>query len=279
MNIYLAGKITKNGWRETIVDGLRDALYLSHLEDVLSDGVFPILTNSIFGQHDYIGPFFVGCDHGCLHSPESHGWGLGDNIECCGAPQLDVEYQHSIGEILNLKGKEILIGNELGARTWLERRVAGMCLEAINRADIVFAWLDSNDLYGTIAEIGYAYALNKTILAAYPMREFNPREIWFPFSLADDYIHIYDNPRAALEILIREHELREFQRTHIKAIVADIDSTIPNQTEDFRKGMEYARWLICEAPFETLRPEGYEKRFPSKTIRQAWAAGRLSKEK
>jgi nucleoside 2-deoxyribosyltransferase len=38
---------------------------------------------------------------------------------------------------------------------------------AIQRADLVFAWIDSPDCYGTILEIGYARAMNKVVVVAF----------------------------------------------------------------------------------------------------------------
>ncbi len=62
-SIYLAGKISKNDWRQKLVPGLR-----YHLWD---EG--PITVNSF----SYTGPFFVSCDHGCNHKHNSHGAAAG----------------------------------------------------------------------------------------------------------------------------------------------------------------------------------------------------------
>lgn len=56
------------------------------------------------------------------------------------------------------------------------------CLRSIHWCDLFFAWIDAEDCYGTIAEIGYARAKDKIILIAGPA--FYP-EHWFAYGLAD----------------------------------------------------------------------------------------------
>jgi hypothetical protein len=78
VKIYLAGKIAPRDWREAIVTNL-------HLPDVVScpqaDGdpfardEWPVLPKAIFQTHDYVGPFFANCGHGCFYGDDSHGLG------------------------------------------------------------------------------------------------------------------------------------------------------------------------------------------------------------
>lgn len=147
LRIYLAGKIQKNCWRHTIVDGLRCADGLEQ-----SSGTCPVgcelvmpqkwveLKKSVFGIHHYVGPFFQSCNHGCYHVDSSHG--------------LLVEH----------KG------------------VVSLCRRAIADATLVFAWIDSPDCFGTIAELGFAAALGKRIWIA--GRERFP-DLWFVYELAE----------------------------------------------------------------------------------------------
>lgn len=114
MRIYLAGKIGKNCWRHDIVRGLRGA------GDI---GLpWPTLERAIDGTHDYVGPFFVSCDHGCAHAPSQHG-----NAERCSG----------------LEG--------------LGRGFALLhCFQALDNADLVFAWIENLTAFGTLVEIGWA---------------------------------------------------------------------------------------------------------------------------
>src|ERR1700687_1293153 len=42
------------------------------------------------------------------------------------------------------------------------------CLEGVEASDIVFAWVDRLDAYGSFSEVGYAKALKKTVWIASP---------------------------------------------------------------------------------------------------------------
>ena len=49
----------------------------------------------------------------------------------------------------------------------LRVEVSGAIQVAIQRADLVFAWIDGPDCYGTILEIGYARAMDKAVVVAF----------------------------------------------------------------------------------------------------------------
>lgn len=97
---------------------------------------------AINGNLSVSGPFFVACDHGCYHGSESHGVGL-NGYGCCGA---DDHY-------------------------FTEQEVVEICKAQIDRAEILFAYIDCNDCYGTLAEIGYAHAMNKDIKIVFSNHE------------------------------------------------------------------------------------------------------------
>jgi hypothetical protein len=154
--IYLAGKIRKHCWRHTIVRDLRGAL-----DCLPSCGAgaelpptWPILRGAVLDHHDYVGPYFLSCDHGCGHGDDSHG-----------SAAQEPDYSAS-------KHGEIRAAP----------RVVALCQAALHRADIVFAWIDEADCYGTVAEVGYAKALGKTVWIAGPRRF---RDLWFVYELAD----------------------------------------------------------------------------------------------
>lgn len=69
------------------------------------------------------------------------------------------------------------------------------CLDSIKLCNVFFAWIDSLDCYGTLAEIGYAYALGKRIYIGYPS-QLNVRELWFSFGMAEKWIEA-DTPEEA----------------------------------------------------------------------------------
>lgn len=136
MKVYLAGKIAKNDWRHGIVRGLREAATDGCME--YPAGVqFPSeLPGAIFGKADYVGPFFVGCDHGCWHGDGTHG-------------------------VINANSM-----HDYGFDTRLD--VYDRSFDAIRRCDLFFAWIECKTAYGTLVEIGMAYAMGKHVVVASP---------------------------------------------------------------------------------------------------------------
>jgi hypothetical protein len=159
LRIYLAGKISKSCWRHSIVADLRNAL--PDLVTCPTGGAepipeWPILRQAVFGEHHYVGPFFASCDHGCFHGEDSHGIGA------------QAELPHPVGHH----------GANLSASAVVVRR----CMEAVSKADLIFAWIDCLDCYGTVTEIGHAHALGKRIWIAGPRPL---RDMWFVYQTAE----------------------------------------------------------------------------------------------
>jgi very-short-patch-repair endonuclease len=148
MIIYLAGKIGKNDWRHSTVDGLSDTCKKFYDNPEME---WPILEQSIENDHSYSGPYFISCSEACYghgtgwaHGPGTHGYdanpGTGDyiDIDDCG---IECEYKRYMKEQSDRKAL-----------------VSKRCMEAIERSDIVFAWIDDLTAFGTIFELGYATA-------------------------------------------------------------------------------------------------------------------------
>ena len=97
--------------------------------------------------------------------------------------------------------------------TSLMHNTAERCRAAIRDCDVFFAWLECETAHGTMVEIGYAYALAKTIIIAHPPREIqcdkchacvtygcgefgcgscNRNELWFAFDHATRVINAPD---------------------------------------------------------------------------------------
>ncbi len=74
------------------------------------------------GSFIYVGPFFRACDHGCNHGPGTHG------VAIIGCDGLEIS----------------------------RRAVFGQNQAALASADLVFAYIDAPDAYGTIWELGWA---------------------------------------------------------------------------------------------------------------------------
>jgi hypothetical protein len=135
--VYLAGKIRKNCWRHRLVSGLRAHHW--------SLGPLPQ------ERFTYIGPFFVGCDHGCFHRPNSHGNRTGSGIALCPTQNAN------------------------------KREIARLCRESVGNADLVFCFIDSLDCFGTLAEIERAHTLGIRVVIAFApgIASANDNDMWF----------------------------------------------------------------------------------------------------
>ncbi|MER5424086.1 DUF559 domain-containing protein [Streptosporangium roseum] len=204
-SIYLAGKIGKNDWRATATNGYRSPDIGDAYDDLLAGrrpGPWPILTKAVLGVFDYAGPYFVACDHGCAHSPTPV---CSCSRGCSGRNCDDSQWVTTHGTI----GGCIVMAASLptwlpaasasdGARTYAHEE----CLAAIQRADIVFAWLDDLTAYGTLVEIGYARALGKKLIVA---TNGEHEELWFAKWSATKYMPAYSDPLSALRDLADEY--------------------------------------------------------------------------
>ncbi len=113
--------------------------------------------------------------------------------------------------------------------------VVANCLSAINRSDLIFAWIDSWDCFGTLAEIGYASALqNKIVVVATP--RFN-RELWFACAMADRFI-VASSPIKAWTIMWYSDHSSEFEVKDelFSDIDCEDDEEIGCEQEESRNG-------------------------------------------
>ncbi len=126
--IYFAGKISKNGWRAKLFGyrhGSVDDAYDNNPTQLL-DPEFQIECPEFING----GPFFISCDHGCNHAPAAHG--VINEWDC---PTVT----HTHFDILKINFKRI------------------------ERADLIFAYIDELDCYGTLVELGYAAKMQKEV--------------------------------------------------------------------------------------------------------------------
>lgn len=91
----------------------------------------------------YAGPFFVSCDHGCYHGAGSHG---------VGAPSGD--------------GCE---SGDWGISATSPTHI--LCRDWLASADVVFAYIDGPNPYGTILELGIAAAMKIPVFLAFGLPE------------------------------------------------------------------------------------------------------------
>ena len=115
MKVYLAGKISKNCWRHSLVPDLRGYLVGNcidspYVADERVDRLYWDELPTIFDGVSCVGPYFASCDHGCYHGDGSHG-------------------------LQTVEGQNI------------RNVIARLCSLAIRQADLVFAWISGKSLF------------------------------------------------------------------------------------------------------------------------------------
>lgn len=142
-NVYLAGKIEPNGWRQKIID-IRNNFF-GEEKDKIRNGITIKYNDHI----NITGPFFLSCDHSCYHGNNSHGVGLSSYNDCYGLSDH-----------------------------FTEDEVKHICLEQIKKSDVIFAYINDDTCYGTLYELGFAAALNKPILLLFDSNK-RRKNMWF----------------------------------------------------------------------------------------------------
>ncbi len=150
--VYLAGKISKNGWRHKLFPGLRanDSASPEPSESRWQ----PVLVRDGF---EYCGPYFISCDHGCMHGEGSHGVAAAQLYETAGHADACVPSQPHI---------------------------INMCKEWMQASSIVFCWMDSPTAYGTLVELGWAAMLGKPVAIFFKNYRLE-HAMWFATNLAE----------------------------------------------------------------------------------------------
>lgn len=234
MQIYLAGKVRRNCWRHSIVTGLRETCFAYDNQAYQESWYrWPVLSRAIFEYHAYTGPYFISCDHGCAHGDNSHGVAAedvtryGENIYLTEEELQQYREEHAIqrdtngyyrmseldGEkyYLDAQDEHAILHDEQGtyvlyrASTCMDdfgirqSRVVELCFAAIRSSDLVFAWIESPDAYGTLVELGYAKAQGKQIWVAGP--EYYS-DLWFAYQMADKTHITYTSAKEALRYML-----------------------------------------------------------------------------
>lgn len=173
MKIYLAGRVTNADWREAIVDDMPPEPRVFYRDGWVR---FTPRLDGIFKVHDCVGPFYV------AHDTAVHYNDLADLVAT--KHRFGMELSHTVDAI--------------------QAEVNQACIKAIDACDLLFAWLDGPDLYGTLVEIGYARAAHKGMwIASSGFID----ELWFAYHTAGLITTHFTRPRDALCALMLEAEL------------------------------------------------------------------------
>lgn len=184
--LYLAGKVAKNCWRHKIIDGLRGKDW--------SDGPLPCAVQVDGESFDYVGPFFVSCDHGCYHGHGTHGCLAKDAVDVIDGEEVDAGWTRDCVEWLS---RNDLVDNH-GCRIGNDgqRFVVDRCLTAISQANVVMAWIDTPDCFGTLYELGNVHHGTTELWIAFKTQQLRDA-MWFAATHA--YISgVFDDPMTAM---------------------------------------------------------------------------------
>jgi hypothetical protein len=165
IRIYLAGKISKNDWRHKLIPNLCTLGWESG----------PVAQDDFL----YVGPFFVSCDHGCYHGSSTHG--QVNSFESNPCPGLDDQNPFDFNR----------------------RVISQRCLSAVLASDLVFAYIESSDCFGTLFEIGAAYAWRRKVVIAFAPGIASRTHNDFWFSCAQASLVHYDVAIEDLPDVIR----------------------------------------------------------------------------
>lgn len=97
--------------------------------------------------------------------------------------------------------------------------VAQKCLDQIANSDKVFAWIYSQDCYGTLVEIGYAKALGKPIFIGVKRNSVSD-DLWFSLQMAND-VAIADTVGDAFASLFAEEREEKLMRLLVEGTVGN----------------------------------------------------------
>lgn len=181
--VYMAGKIQNpdTDWRSTI------------------SWMYPTEDHKLPGYHTYVGPYpLMGRCHGnavpCTHAA----------LYTSGFIDEDEVYQpfSDVNEVWSDFDPQFVVDR---------------CFSGIDRCDVLFAWIDTLDCYGTLAEIGYAKGKGKQIFLGIsedlviPASNFNDNskphntlqshDLWFVETMAHRAIRS-KSPRQAFDKLL-----------------------------------------------------------------------------
>lgn len=178
MRIFLSGKVDQlyGSWRDYLL-GVRHEwrdnkrLELPKWEIIATKGddynyrgysvsEWPILYGTVLETHDYTGPFR-------------------QTIPDINYPTKWSGYFHGIESF----------GSHGQMDESEKKQVVNHCKASIDKSDMVFAYINSRDCYGTLVEIGYAAARGIFVSLAIDCFEHNEDDIWFASEIANYVIY------------------------------------------------------------------------------------------
>lgn len=184
-HVYMAGKVGHSNYRVTLGLGPRGMTYINKLHH--HNG----------RAYTYAGPIIPSCDHGCWH----------DFFDGCTGYDGGFIYEGKQSYFVEPSNHEAIVG---------------ATMKQIQTSDFLFAWFESYDAYGSIAEIGFAAGIGIPVYIGFredvfPVQESSynnswdnrkgylvGRELWYISTIAHRSF-LSQNPAQAFTRALRSH--------------------------------------------------------------------------
>jgi nucleoside 2-deoxyribosyltransferase len=153
---YLAGRISHSDWRRQLCEEHFQCFYAGGVDSKPWPASVPMKT-----------PLNVVCNGPFAAS-------LGDDAGAWASKHTSTtaRYVRHGGRVAADENEDHGVCHKDGATEEMARlspqALIGLCLGAIRACDVVFAWVDGEPGEGTLFELGYAVALRKRVVIAYP---------------------------------------------------------------------------------------------------------------
>jgi nucleoside 2-deoxyribosyltransferase len=106
------------------------------------------------------------------------------------------------------------------------RRTFRACCSNIANSDVVFAWIEDFDCFGTLWELGFAFGQGIPVFVATPETKPAPDDLWFSFQSARAIVK-NDSPKAAFESFLINYApalTAELARKESEAVRKELES-------------------------------------------------------
>lgn len=188
--LYLAGKFTGGTGKNTPVDWREDFV---DLKSYSYDGASSIPTDAwedTYCGFSYAGPFPIDLVSG-------HASSMGHFEDCAHEDGYEDDEEYASCSLRETQRAKICEAVKPAHLRFDSERTSVMqkCLAQIDSADVVFAWIEGHDCYGTLAEIGYAKAKGKQVIVGVH-GDLAGGELWFAQSMADICVKANDAKEA-----------------------------------------------------------------------------------
>jgi hypothetical protein len=210
-SVYLGGNITRNDWRRTLVSGLT-VQGVAPESTAYPSSLWPVLPAAVIHRFDYVGPYSISGDgaddlewngeeseegdewivSGPLYGPQRGPRVIRNPSD----PYFD-QTGHTQPDLTHLPSAQEVWWPLVRST----RQVQNLVVQALQRADLYFAWMDTPMCATTLTEVGLARLMGKIIWIAGP-QAFD--ELWLAYTVADHYTFRYPTPAKAFYCLLEQ---------------------------------------------------------------------------